>query len=205
MHTLIHLGFAETDGRLFRLTPRILELASAYLLSNPVSTILQPAVERLAARINESCSAAVLDGDDVVMIAHASPSRALALSAQVGFRLPAAATSLGRVLLAAFDDTDLDSFLARIRLERLTAFTIVDRKELRKIILKTRNDGFSFADQEAEVGFRSISVPLRRVDGKVIASLNVGAHSERVSLDMMHDAFLPRLRAVADELQPQLI
>src|SRR3984885_8945893 len=89
LHTLVHLGFAETDGRLFRLTPRILTLASAYLAANPISDILQPAVERMSAQVGEACSAAILNGRDVIMIAHASPSRAINLRAQIGFRLPA--------------------------------------------------------------------------------------------------------------------
>ncbi|MFN3350424.1 IclR family transcriptional regulator C-terminal domain-containing protein [Pseudorhodoplanes sp.] len=205
LHTLVQLGFAETDGRMFRLTPRILSLAGAYLLSNSVSTILQPAVDRLSAELSEACSAAVLDGDDVVMIAHASPARMLALGAQVGYRLPAASTSLGRVLLAALDDRELDRFFARARLEKRTPFTLVDKAELERAVVKAREEGFSLVDQEAELGFRSISVPLRRIDGKVVAALNVGVHSERVTLDAMLDGYLPRLRAAASELQPQLI
>lgn len=205
LHTLVQLGFAEFDGRLFRLTPRILTLAGAYLMSNSVSTILQPAVERLSTEINEACSAAILDGDDVMMIAHASPSRVLALNGQIGFRVPAIASSLGRVLLAAFDDSELEGFLDRIQPAQLTPLTVVDRTALRQAILKTRDDGFSLVDQEVELGFRSISVPLRRIDGKVIASLNVGVHSERGPLNTMHNVFLPKLRALAAELQPQLI
>jgi len=92
LHTLVQLGYAETDGRLFKLTPRILTLASSYLLSNPLSEILQPAVERVSAEVKEACSCAVPDGDDVVMIAHASPNRLIAVSAQIGLRLPAAQT-----------------------------------------------------------------------------------------------------------------
>jgi len=205
LHTLVQLGFAQCDGRQFRLTPRIMTLAGAYLMSNPVSTILQPAVERLSSDIGEACSAAVLDGEDVVMIAHASPSRVLALNAQIGFRVPAFASSLGRVLLAALENSELDEFLARIQPEQLTPLTLVDKKTLRRAILKARDEGFSLADQEAELGFRSISVPLRRIDGRVIASLNVGLHSERGPLNAMYDVFLPKLRALADELQPQLI
>lgn len=205
LHTLVQLGYAENDGRLFRLTPRVLTLASAYLLSNSVSSIVQPAVERLSGEVHESCSAAVLDGDDVVMIAHASPARVIALSAQIGLRLPAAASSLGRVLLAAFNDSELDTFLARIQPARLTALTVVDKGELRQAIVKARADGFSLVDQEVEAGFRSISVPLRRLDGKVIASLNIGVHSERGPLNTMYNVFLPKLRGLADELQQQLI
>jgi IclR family transcriptional regulator, pca regulon regulatory protein len=171
LHTLIHLGFAETDGRMFRLTPRVLTLAGAYLLSNPISNILQPALEGLSADLNEACSAAVLDGDDIVMIAHASPPRVLQLSGQIGLRLPAISSSLGRILLADLDDDRLNAFLARSKPKQLTPYTVVDKDELRRTILKARTDGYSLVDQEVEVGFRSISVALRRLDGKTIGSL----------------------------------
>lgn len=205
LHTLMHLGFAETEGRLFRLTPRVLTLARAYLLSNSITDILQPAVERMTAEVGEACSAAVLDGDDVIMIAHASPNRVINLSGQIGFRLPAVSSSLGRVLLAALDDRELDRLLRRIEPEKLTNATIVDRAKLRHAIRKARADGYSLVHQEVELGFHSISVPLRRLDGRVIASLNIGAHSNRVALDVMYNVFLPKLRALAVELQTQMI
>jgi IclR family transcriptional regulator, pca regulon regulatory protein len=205
LHTLVHLGFAETDGRLFRLTPRILALAGAYLTSNAITDILQPAVERLTAAVDEACSAAVLDGDDVIMIAHASPNRVIDLAAQIGFRLPAISSSLGRVLLAALEDRQLEQRLSRIKPEKLTPSTIVDRGELRRAIRKVREDGYSLVDQEAELGFRSISVPLARLDGRTIASLNIGAHSRRRTIDTMRNIFLPKLKALAAELQSQMI
>ena len=203
--TLVRLGYAETDDRLFRLTPRILSLASAYLASNAISGILQPAVERLSGEVNEGCSAAVRDGDDVIMIAHAMPKRVIDVSAQIGFRLPAFASSLGRILLAALDDAALDEFLAHATPRRLTPLTTVDKRTLRKAILKARADGFSYVDQEAEVGFRSISVPLRRLDGRVVASLNIGARSERWPAKTMQGVFLPKLREAADMLRQQLV
>ena len=205
LHTLVTLGYAETDDRLFRLTPRILTLAGAYLSSNAVSDIVQPALERLSDDVNEACSAAVLDGDEVTMIAHASPHRMLSVSAQIGFRLPALSSSLGRILLTALDDQQLDDFLARVVPPKLTPATVVDRTELRRAIVKARADGFSLVDQEAEAGFRSISVPLKRRDGKIIAALNIGVHSERGTLDTMVDVFLPKLRTLAANLQQQLI
>ena len=205
LHTLIHLGFAESDGRMFRLTPRVLMLAGAYLSANPISAILQPALERLSTDLNEACSAAVLDGDDMVMIAHASPSRVLQLSGQIGLRVPAVSSSLGRILLASFDDERLDAFLSRVQPKRLTPHTVLDKKELRRAILKARKEGYSLVDQEVELGFRSISVALRRRDGKAIGSLNVGMHSERGPLKTMHDQVLPKLRASADDLQKQLL
>ena len=203
--TLVELGYAEAHDRLFRLSPRILTLAAAYLGSNGMSDTLQPAIERLCADVDEACSAAVLDGDDVVMIAHAAPRRVINVSAQIGFRLPAVASSLGRVLLAGLDDAALDAFLARVQPAKHTPTTVVGKKELRRAILKTRTDGFSLVDQEAEIGFRSISVPLRRLDGRVGAALNVGVRSERCALATMRGVFLPKLRALADGLQRQLV
>lgn len=205
LYTLVKLGYAEVDDRLFRLTPRILALAGAYLSSNAISDIVQPALERLSDELGEACSAAVLDGAEVVMIAHASPNRMLAVSAQVGLRLPALSSSLGRVLLAALDDKEVDALVARTKVAKLTPATVTDKAELRRAIMKARADGFALADQEAESGFRSISVPLKRRDGRTVAALNVGVHTERVPRDAMRKVFLPRLCALADELAPQLI
>jgi IclR family transcriptional regulator, pca regulon regulatory protein len=205
LHTLVQLGYAETSDRLFRLTPRVLNLARSYLLSNAVTDIVQPALERLSEQVSESCSAAVLDCEDVMMIAHASPKRIIPVSAQIGYRLPAISTSLGRVLLAALDDRALEEFLSRSHLKRMTRATIMDRSELRKLVLRVRKDGYALADQEVEVGFRSIAVPLRKLDGRTIAALNIGVHSERTPLKSMHGRFYPKLRALADELQLQLI
>lgn len=205
LYTLVKLGYAEVDDRLFRLTPRILTLAGAYLSSNAISDIVQPALERLSDDLGEACSAAVLDGAEVVMIAHASPNRMLPVSTQIGFRLPALSSSLGRILLAVLSDKQVDVLLARAKAPKLTPSTLTDKAELRRAIMKARADGFSLVDQEAESGFRSISVPLKRRDGRTVAALNVGVHTERVPLDTMHKVFLPRLRALADELAPQLI
>ncbi len=108
-------------------------------------------------------------------------------------------------LLASVDDAELDAFLARIRPQKLTDQTVIDKKQLRRTILKARADGFSLVDQEVEVGFRSISVALKRLDGKTIAALNVGIHSERGTPDMMQQTFLPKLQSLASELQQQLI
>jgi IclR family pca regulon transcriptional regulator len=205
LHTLVQLGYAETDDRMFRLRPRVLNLAFAYLQSNAVTDIVQPALERLSKATGESCSAAVLDGEDITMIAHALPQRVLPVSGQIGFRLPAYATALGRVLLAALDDRALDKFLAQLKPEKINKLTVTDKAQLRKIILDVRKSGFAVADQEVEIGFRSLAIPLRKRDGRVIAALNIGVHSERTPLKAMHGRFFASLQSLAGELQQQLI
>ncbi|MGQ3073465.1 MAG: IclR family transcriptional regulator domain-containing protein [Ferrovibrionaceae bacterium] len=204
LFTLTRLGYVETDGKLFRLSPRILRLAAAYLTSNAVSTILQPACERLCKQFAEACSAAVLDGQDVVMIAHASPPRFIAVGPGVGFRLPAFCTSLGRVLLGALDDAAVDRFLDDLQPAAPTPRSLTRRDDLRAAIVATRAAGYSLVDQEAELGFRSISVPVQRFDGAVVCAINVGVRAEQVATGRMMEEFLPVLRREASDLKDQL-
>lgn len=206
LFTLTRLGYVETDGKLFRLTPRILRLAAAYLTSNAVSTILQPACERLCRQFAEACSAAVLDGRDVVMIAHASPPRFIAVGPGVGFRLPAFCTSLGRVLLGAQGPEAVDRFLDGLAGDgpAPTPRSLTDRAALRAAILAAGAEGYSLVDQEAELGFRSISVPVQRYDGALVCAINLGVRAEQVPVARMIDEFLPVLRHEAAELKQQL-
>lgn len=203
--TLTGLGHVETDGRLFRLTPGVLRLASAYLGSNGASTILQPRCERLSLALGGPCSAAVLDGEEIVFVAYGQPTRMASLTAMVGWRLPASCTALGRVLLAGLEDAALHAFLAVLRPQALTPRTELDPKVLRARILEARVEGFSLVDQEAEVGFRSLAVPLRRYDGRVVAALNLGMQAERGTAEALRDAALPVLRAEAAEIGALLV
>jgi len=205
LHTLTHLGFAESDGKLFRLTPKVLTLAGSFLLSNQISMILQPACDALSAEFDETVSAAVLVGDEAVMIAHAAPRRMATAGVGVGFRIPAYCSALGRVLLAGLPDPALDRFLDQLKPLPLTARTITDKSRLRLEILQSQAEGHALVDQEAEAGFCSLAVPIDRYDGRTIAALNIGAPVERIGADARATTHLPRLRDMAKAIRSQLI
>jgi IclR family pca regulon transcriptional regulator len=181
--TLVDLGYAETDGRVFRLAPQVMSLAVAYLGTDLVSGVLQPACERIMSRIGESCFVGVLDGDDMMMVANANRQFPLGLVPSIGTRLPALATAAGRILLGMLPDDELEARLARAEPRGSTTFTITDRKELRATILQARKDGFAITRQEAMLTFCAIAVPLRRADGKPVGSLSVAARTERYAAD----------------------
>src|SRR3954471_13489453 len=122
--TFADLGYVRTDGRLFALSPRVLELGYAYLSSLSLPEVAEPHLEQLVAEVHESSSVSVLDGDDVVYVARVPTSRIMRVAISVGTRFPAYATSMGRVLLAGLDDAELDAFLARAELRRLTTRTV---------------------------------------------------------------------------------
>ncbi|RTL62506.1 MAG: IclR family transcriptional regulator [Hyphomicrobiales bacterium] len=205
LFTLEAGGYVASDNKHYALTPRILTLATAYLGSNQVATILQPIMDRIADRAREVCSAAVLDGRQAVFIARASPARVFTTGLELGLRLPAASSSVGRVLLGRLSDDDLDQHLAALDLKAVTPFTIVDRSVLKARIIADRQQGYALVDQEAELGFRSIAVPVRRHDGAIVAAMNVGAHVDRISPGKMIDAFLPLLQAGVAEAKPLLV
>lgn len=202
--TLVTLGFVSADGRRFRLMPRVLRLASAYLTSNGVSTLLQPACDRVMQLAAESCTAAVLEDGEVVMIARALPQQLVPAGAGIGYRLPAYCSALGRVLLAHLPADRLNSYLDATRLVAVTAHTLTSRPALEAAIARVRATGFAYVDGEAEQGFRSVAVPIFRFDGRIVAALNIGARMERADQTTMLDRYLRILRAEASELSGQL-
>ncbi len=203
--TLVQLGYAEEDGRLFSLMPRVLELASAYLGASVATSILQPCCELLSAEYGETFSVAVLDGDDAVMIAYAMPRRMYMDSSGVGLRLPAHCSAVGRVLLAGLPEARRDIYLKRLQPKAITPRTVTSKPALRRILEQVAEDGFAIAEEEAELGFRSLAVPLRRLGGQVGFALNTGMPVQRSSAADMKDRFLDRLRAEGEILSRQLL
>jgi IclR family pca regulon transcriptional regulator len=201
--TLEEVGHVRSDGRLFSLTPRVLSLGWAYLSSLNLWEPAQPLMEELAERTKESCSVATLDLPDVVYVARMPTRRIMTISLGVGTRLPAHCTGMGRVLLAALPDSQLDAFLAGAQLEAFTDRTIADPPGLRAAIETVREDGWALVDQELEIGLRSIAAPLR-ADGRTVAALNVAVAAARVPLEELRGAMLPELLRTAQLISAAL-
>ncbi|HUZ37745.1 MAG TPA: IclR family transcriptional regulator C-terminal domain-containing protein [Streptosporangiaceae bacterium] len=202
--TLQELGYVGSSGRQFSLRPRVLALGYAYLSSFSVAQIAQPHLEDLAEQLHESCSASVLDGDDLVYVARASANRIMTIALTVGTRLPPYPTSMGRVLLAHLPEQELDAHLSRTTLRKLTDRTVVDPQELRAVLARVRSQGWAAVDQELEAGVRSIAVPVRDSSRKVVAAINASAHAARVPMRTLEKEFLPRLQACSRQIDSEL-
>ena len=203
--TLMQLGYAGSDGRTFFLRPKILALGYSYLSSAPLASILDPLIEQVSTAVQESCSAAVLDEDEIVYIARAATKRIMSVGLNVGSRLPAYCTSMGRVLLASLPEAELDAYLQRVPLKPLTERTITEPGALKRELERVRERGFALVDQELELGLRSIAVPVRTTVGGVVAALNVSAQAARVTCPEMEMQFLPHLRRAAEEARALLL
>ena len=202
--TLERLGHVRSDGRRFSLTPRVLSLGWSYLSSLNLWEIAQPLMEDLVEQTGESCSAATLDLPDVVYVARVPTRRIMSITLGVGTRLPAHATSMGRVLLAALDREELDAFLASDALEALTERTITDPAALREVIGEVRAQGWALVDQELELGLRSVAAPIQDGEGRTVAAMNVSAAASRVPLSKLREEILPHLLSTADAVSTAL-
>ena len=200
LHTLITLQLADTDGRVFRLTPRVLGLAGDYLGSNRISTVVQPSCERISKVTGRSCYVAVLDGHDMVVIAHALPHYPMELSPGMGLRHPAFCTAAGRAILGTFDEGALDHWLAGLKPRALTKYTPTNLKAIRKSITDARDKGYGETHQDMKVGDCGLAMPLKRYDGRAVGALQVTG-----TLDDPPQKHLELLQTAAADLRQQLI
>ena len=230
--TLAHLGYLETDGSYYWLSAKVLRFSGSYLASARLPRVLQPTLNRLAAQTGESFSAVVLDAEQVVIVARSGNGRSrtdrsggqkigevyyennsasgnkyagiLAYGLHLGARLPAYATSTGRVLLAALSEPEFAAWVAQRslnRLYRLTSYTCTDLAELQSIIAQTREQDYAVAHEEHELGVHALAVPLRNMQGKTVAALNVVTSLERLQPQNYQRDLLPLLQDAARELR----
>lgn len=205
--TLAHLGYLDTDGSHYWLSAKVLRFSGSYLASARLPRLLQPTLNRLAAQTRESFSAVVLDGDEVVIVARSASvggQRLMAYGLHLGARLPVHATSTGRVLLAGLPRSAFSAWLKGRELARLTPKTTIDHKSLRAVVERVRQDDFCVASEEHELGVHALAVPLRNMQGKTVAALNVVASPDRLEAQVLQTDLLPLLLDAARELRPLL-
>ncbi|WP_170985326.1 IclR family transcriptional regulator C-terminal domain-containing protein [Roseomonas sp. AR75] len=195
LRTLESLGYVGSDGARYALRPRTLQLGYAFLATLPLSAIAQPLLSSLTARLDASASLALLDGAEVVYVARASARRLSRDYMSVGTRMPAHATSVGKVLLAALPPEALEAALA-VPSQRLTPNTLARGEDIRAAVARAARDGHALNDQETIMGLRSIAVPVA-VGGQVVAALGASAEVARTGLGTMETEWLPELRATA--------
>ena len=170
-----------------------------------INTVMQPLMDEVSTKAKEVCSLALLNGAEVVFVARASPARVFSSGIDIGHRLPAFCTSVGRVLLGRLSNDELAATIDAMPIKPQTPETIVDKSLVIATIVTDRSKGYSLVDQEAEAGFRSVSVPIHRYDGTIIAAANIGAHVDRITTGEMIDRFVPLLREMAATAKPLLV
>lgn len=191
--TLQRLGYVESDGKLFRLAPRVLRLGHAYLTSTSLARVVQPTLEAISERTHESSSFAVLDGTDVVFVARAATRRSLSNGLGLGSRLPAYSAATGRVLLASLPEDEALLRFNRMARHQLTPHTRVEIPVLMALLEDVRKQGYAVSNEELELGVRSLAVPIRDGSGAISGSISIVSSTARRTLENMIEHLLPEL------------
>jgi IclR family transcriptional regulator, pca regulon regulatory protein len=203
VQTLETLGYVTCASGRYALLPRALRLGYAYLSSLPLTNLVQPLLTKLTQQLDQSCSLAMLDGLDAVFVARSAAPRLARDYMLVGGRLPAHATSFGKVMLAGLAQDKLADFLRRSSFARLTPRTIGTERALLAELLRVRQQGWALNDQESILGLRSIAVPIA-VKGSVVAALGLSAEVSQIDPGPMVKRYLAPLQSAADGLSQSL-
>ncbi|MBB2948330.1 IclR family pca regulon transcriptional regulator [Actinoplanes lutulentus] len=197
--TLETLGYVRGAGRGYALTPRVLDLGMAYVNALNMWDVARPHMEKLVVQTNESTSMAQLDGSDIVYVARVAVPKIVTLAVNIGTRFPAAATSMGKVLLAALPPAAVPVVLAEASRSGITPRWQPAPAELESSLREIRAKGWALADQDLAPGVRSVATGVRDGDGTVIAAVNVTVHAAETSVETLLDEHLPKLlRTAAD-------
>ncbi|MFJ5833503.1 IclR family transcriptional regulator C-terminal domain-containing protein [Streptomyces sp. NPDC093089] len=202
--TLRHLGYVREEPGGFVVLPRVLELGHARLSGLSLPEIATPHLVALVLRVHESASVAVLDGDDIRYVARVAGTRIMHIDITVGTRLPAYATSMGRVLLGDLTEDERAERLGRITPEALTPRTVTTHEGLDEVVAATAARGYGWVEQELEEGLRSLAVAVTDGRGRAVAAVNVALHASRATPRESMAALLPPLRETAGLISADL-
>lgn len=200
LRTLSMLGYVEQDGRAFSLSPRILDFGFAYLSSQSWIDRALPLMRELSERVSESCSAAILQGNEIVYVARVPARRIMSATLSVGSRLPALHTALGRILFGCLDEAEIWRRLKSQRIKAYTPQSIIDLQALFDRIRADHDQGFSIVDEELELGLRALAVPVMDRTGQALGAINLSTHSTRTTRNEMRERYLPELNRIAQQV-----
>lgn len=195
--TLQHLGYVATDGKLFWLTPRVLRLGQSYLESAHLPRIVQPFLQRVTAGTQEIAYVSVMDGDDIVYIARNGSNRSMNTGFVLGSRVQAQVTAAGLLMLAMREPEWIENWLATHELKAYTSYTIASKDRLRLELARIRRQGWAVSEQQLELTYRGVAVPLIDRRGDLVGALNVTMPMGHESTEDAVSRVLPVLQETA--------
>ncbi|MNV37075.1 Pca regulon regulatory protein [compost metagenome] len=201
MMTLTELGYSLSDGKTFRLTPKVLTLGMTYLSSLPFWGLAQHVLESLGTQVKASVALTVFDGECVVYILRIPSREIMSLQLGVGSRVPAYPTAPGRVLLAWQPPEQVERYFDTVPRKGITRKTVTERAALQAALAQVRDDGYSWVDGEFDTSVCGLSVPVRDASGAAVAALAINLLSGDTTQARALREFLRPLRAASEQLR----
>ena len=203
--TLVEAGLLVRDGatKRYRLGPHLLALAGAYARQSDLLRAFGEVARPLARELGETIQLAILQGRDVLYIGKQEGTQWVRLASEVGTRLPAHATSLGKCLLAWLPPEELERLLAAGPLVALTPRTITDPDILRAELAQVRARGYAIDRGETLPDLWCFGAPVRDAQGAVVAALSISVPVTRIASERI-DELIAAARRAATELSLRL-
>ena len=203
--TLEYLGYLEYDGHYYYLSAKILKFSGAYLSGAQLPKICQPLLNLLTNQTSLIYSVMVLDGYEAITIArsaaHQQTDRVNPYGLHLGNRLPAHATSAGKILLAYLDHEEQSLWLEKYPLKCLTKYSCTNNEDFIKLLTEIKEQDWCYSCEEHELGVHALAVPIHNPKGRVIAALNIVSPTMRTTKEYLVQQILPLLQETARELR----
>ncbi|MDQ0126558.1 MULTISPECIES: IclR family transcriptional regulator [Pseudomonas] len=197
--TLETMGFVTRSGNEYRLGMSVLRLGFEYLASLELTELGQPLLARLCDRLNYPSNLVVRDGRSIVYVAKVSPPSVFSSAVNVGTRLPAHATVLGRILLEDLSLAELRELYPEDHLEQFSPCTPKTVMELFDMVQADRQRGFVSGEGFFESAISTVAAPVRDQSGQIVAALGVTIPTTQIAHVNFNELLL-QVRRSADEL-----
>lgn len=202
--SLVHFGYAASDGKLFWLTPRVLRLGQSYLGAARLPRLVQPFIQHVSLQCGETVNASVLDGHEVVYVARSNPPRWVSIGYQVGARVPAHVVTPGVVILSTRTEAEVDAWIGQHDFSAFTALTVTEASHFRAEVQEARAQGYWITFQQLDASFAGISVPLKDRKGECQGAMGMTVAAASHTPESMRNKLLPLLQEAAQTLRPLL-
>ena len=199
--SLVHYGYADTDGKHYWLLPSILRLGRSYLEAARLPRLVRPFLQRLSMQTGETANLSVLDGHEVVYLERSNSPRVVSIGFHAGARTPAHVVSPGFAILSTLGKAKLDAWIAAHDFSRFTADTITDVAAFRDKVAIAGRLGYSFVNQYIDIGLGGIAAALFDRHGTCVGAISMTFQLQRYPEEAALQQLLPALQDVVKVLR----
>ena len=166
----------DTDGKYYA-TIKLFELGNRIVNRIPIINIVRPYLEELFEECRETVNLGIIDNNEVIFIDKILTKEPLRIDLEVGRRVPAHCSALGKVIMAYDDDLDVN----KLEFSKFTEKTIDSPEELEKVLNKIRKYGYAYDDEEYIDGLVCMARPILNSKGNAVAAMSIALPRVRLN------------------------
>jgi len=189
LDTLKYRGYVEQDPdtQKYQLGLKLVELGMSKLYQMDLTKEAAPYLKELVNQWNETVYLGVLAEGKVLVVAREDSTRNIRMVSEIGRRVPAHCTALGKVLLAYLPEEERKKILEEKKLPRFTKNTIIDKEKLEKELQKVKEQGFALDRGEYEDGLHCVAAPIRNYQERVVGAISIAGPAFRINVDKINN------------------